>query len=269
MKSVIQKQYGGPEQRRPAEVEVPGPGSHEAPRTAGPRTAAPRAAALWAGVGYLSIFVLAIFANFVAIGSVFDPADAAGTAARLAESEQVVRLGMAAFLVIFLVDIVIAWALYALLRAVHSDVALVAAWFRLAYTVMLGVALVFLQIALLLVGSPAGAEGATDGQVLVALQAFDFTWVAGLAAFGVHLVLIGWLLVRSGFAPRLLGWLLGVAGAAYVLDTVAHIVLADYEAYSGIFLMVVAVPSIVAELGLTVWLLLVAAGRTRRPAVHA
>jgi hypothetical protein len=225
----------------------------------------PRTAARWAGLGYLSIFVLAILANFVAIGSVVDPTDAASTARNLVESEGAVRLGTLAFLVIFLVDIVIAWALHALLRGVHHDLSLVAAWFRLAYTVMLGVALVFLHLALVLVGDSAASAGATDSQVLLALQAFDFTWVAGLAAFGIHLVLVGRLLVRSATAPSLLGWLLAVAGIAYVADTAAHIVVSDYEAVAGVFLAMVAVPSVVAELGLTVWLLLVAAGRRRAP----
>jgi hypothetical protein len=231
-----------------------------------PIHATSRTAARWAGLGYLAIFVLAILANFLALGSVLDPTDAAATASQLAESAGLVRLGTIAFLAIFLIDIVIAWALHALLRGIHHDVSLVAAWFRLAYTVMLGVALVFLHLALLLVGDSAAAAGATDAQVLLALQAFDFTWVAGLAAFGVHLVLVGWLLVGSGRAPRLLGVLLMVAGVAYAADTVAHIALPDYEAVAGVFLAMVAIPSVLAELGLTIWLLLVAAGRRQPPA---
>jgi len=225
----------------------------------------PRTAARWAGLGYLAIFVLAIFANFLALGAVLDPTDATGTASRLAESQPTFRLGTLAFLVIFLLDFVIAWALYALFRPVHADLALLAAWFRLGYTVMLGVALVFLHVAVLLVGDSAAAAGATDPQVLLALQAFDFTWVAGLAAFGIHLVLVGRLLLLASNAPRLLGWLLITAGTAYTVDTVAHIALANYGTYSNVFLAIVAVPSVIAELTLTIWLLLVAAGRRRPP----
>jgi hypothetical protein len=224
-----------------------------------------RTAARWAGLGYLAIFVLAMLANSLALESVVDPSDASATAAQLAESAGLVRLGTIAFLAIFLIDIVIAWALHVLLRDVHHDGSLLAAWFRLAYTVMLGVALVFLHLALLLVGESAAAAGATDEQVLLALHAFDFTWVAGLAAFGLHLGLVGGLLVRSGRARRLLGGLLMVAGIAYVVDAVAHIALPDYEAVSGAFLVMVAVPAVVAELGLTVWLLLIAAGRRLPP----
>ena len=127
-----------------------------------PTPAAPRTAARWAGLGYLSIFVLAIFATFLAVGSVVDPGDAAATAANLADSEATVRLATVAFLAIFLVDVVIAWALHALLRGVHHYLSLVAAWFRLAYTVMLGVALVFLHLALVLVGDSLAAAGSTD-----------------------------------------------------------------------------------------------------------
>ena len=222
-----------------------------------------RTAARWAGGGYVAIFVLAIFANFLAVGRVLDPSDATATATALAEHETTFRLGVVAFLAIFLLDIAIAWALYALFRDVQRDLALVSAWFRLSYTVMLGVALVFLYVALELVGS--SDAGASDASVLLALQAFDFVWVAGLAAFGVHLVLLGRLLLISDRAPRVVGWLLAAAGTAYAVDAVAHIALADYQQYAEVFLVLVAVPSVVGELSLAVWLLLVGTGR--RPVV--
>jgi hypothetical protein len=228
-------------------------------------TTAPRTAALWAGLGYVAIFVLAVFANFLALGSVLDPGDAAATASALADGQATFRLGAVAFLLIFLIDIAVAWALFALFRGVQHDLALVSAWFRLAYTVMLGVALVFLWLGLQLVGDTAAAAGATDAQVLLALQAFDFTWVAGLAAFGVHLVLMGRLLLMTSQAPRFLGWLLVVAGTAYAVDTVAHLALADYEHYANVFLAMVAVPSVLGEMSLAVWLLLVATGRRPAP----
>lgn len=158
---------------------------------------------------------------------------------------------------------VIAWALLVLLRAVQPDLALLAAWFRLTYTVLLGASMVALFVALELVETP----GASDSSVLLALQSFDFLWVVGLSAFGVHLVLVGLLLLRATGAPRPLAWLLVLAGAAYTTDTVAHLVLSDYEAYADLMLAVVAVPSVVAELWFTVWLALVATGR--RPAPSA
>jgi len=57
-------------------------------------------------------------------------------------------------------------------------------------------------------------------------------------------------------APRALGWLLAVAGVAYVVDTVAHLVLADDAAVANVFLVLVAVPSVLGEGWLGLWLLL-------------
>lgn len=80
-------------------------------------------------------------------------------------------------------------------------------------------------------------------------------WLIGLAAFGAHLAVMGRLIVRSGVASPILGHILTVAGAAYVIDTVAHGVLSDYESVEGLFLALVVIPSVVGELWLTFWLL--------------
>ncbi|KAB7745642.1 DUF4386 family protein [Nostocoides sp. F2B08] len=218
-----------------------------------------------AGAGYIAIFVLAIFANFLAIGSVLSPGDAGATAESLAASHGTVRIGAIAFLVIFVLDIAVAWALHMLFRRVHTDLSLLSAWFRLGYSIMLGTALVFLFAALALVSDPTLADSGSDAQVLLALRAFDFTWVAGLAAFGIHLVLLGRLLQLTDGAPKALAYILMVAGTAYAVDTVAHLALADYEAWSTVFLAIVAIPSVIGEAWLAVWLLLVATGRRAVP----
>jgi hypothetical protein len=234
--------------------------------TAAPTTTstASRTAAGWAAGGYLAIFVLAIFANFLALSPVLQPGDAAGTAAALRESETSFRLGAVGFLGIFVIDVVVAWALWVLFRPVHRDLSLLSAWFRLTYTVVLGAALGFLYAALWLTGTPDALGEANDDAVLLALQIFDFTWVVGLAAFGAHLVVLGVLMLKAR-GPRWIAWLLMAAGAAYVLDTVAHIVLADYETSAGLFLALVAVPSVIGEMSFAVWLLLVATARRPAP----
>ena len=45
------------------------------------------------------------------------------------------------------------------------------------------------------------------------------------------------------------------AGTAYIIDTTAHTVLADYAEYADAFLVMVAVPSVVAEGWFGLWLL--------------
>lgn len=214
--------------------------------------------ALTAGVGYVVLFVLGIFANFFVREGLAVTGDAAQTAANIVESEGLFRLGMLSFLVVFAVDVIVAWALYVLFKKVDENVSLVTAWFRIVYTVFLGVAVIFFYQAIQLLS---GSEflsvfdaGQLEAQALLAVEAFNSTWLVGLLVFGVHLILLGWLVVKSS-APRVLGYVLMVAGLAYVADTVAHTVLADYVDYENVFLLIVAVPSVIAEGWMGLWLL--------------
>lgn len=109
---------------------------------------APRQAARIAGYGYLVIFVLAIFANFFVRERLIQPGDAAATASNIIGSQALFRLGLVTFLMVFAVDVAIAWALYVFLRQVNRDLSLLTAWFRLVYTILLGVAVIFLVLQL-------------------------------------------------------------------------------------------------------------------------
>lgn len=218
-----------------------------------------RQAAKVAGAGYLVIFVLAIFANFMVVNGLVVPGDAASTAANIAGSPGLFRGGLVSFTIVFIADVFIAWGLYIVFRPVSRDLSLLTAWFRVVYTIFLGVGLVFFFLVLRLLSGEqylsAFNAGQLDAQVMAYIDGFSYMWLIGLAAFGVHLILVGNLIFQSGHISRLLGIVLIVAGAAYILDTLAHAVLANYEAYKTIFLVIVAVPSVIGELSFTIWLL--------------
>ena len=220
----------------------------------------PRTAALIGGIGYIVLFVLAIFANFLVKEGLIIHGDAAATAQNILNSEGLFRTGMVSFLLVFLIDTPIAWALFVLLRPIHRDLSLLAAWFRIVYTIFLGVALVFYYQALLYLDGGIFASSFKTEQLhalaLMVLESFDFVWLIGLTAFGVHLILVGFLLIRSASVPRVLGWILILAGVSYIIDTSAHIILPDYSAYAGLFLALVALPSMIGEGWFGLWLLL-------------
>ncbi|WES62730.1 DUF4386 domain-containing protein [Microbacter sp. GSS18] len=218
-------------------------------------------AALWAGIGYALLFALAIVANFAVVQPVKTAGSAAASVEAIAADPGAFRFAVLAFAAIFVIDVVIAWALHVILRPAGEMRSLLAAWMRLTYTVLLGAGVAFLHLA----GQLAtGGIEASDGPGLAALllEAFDITWLVGLIAFGAHLLLIGAILLDARLAPRILAIGLMIAGAAYIADTIAHLVVADYAAIAGVMLVIVAIPSMLSELGLTVWLF-VAARRLR------
>ena len=227
-----------------------------------PPFSAHRAARI-AGVSYVLIYALAIFANFMVVEAMVVSDDAAATVANITESIGVFRLGLIAFLVVFLLDVIVSWALHMVFRRVDRDVSLVTAWFRLTYTVFLGAGLVYFFEVLQMLGNAdyvaaLGAEQ-VNAQVMMSLNSFETTWLIGLAAFGLHLVLLGSLVRRSGWVPTAMSWLLIAAGVAYVVDTTARGLLSDYESYASLFLAIVAIPSLIGEGWLGLWLL-----RTKR-----
>lgn len=241
-------------------IDRPLSAGHDASRLPDQPTGRARRYALVAGMGYVVLFALGVFANFFVREGLIVADDATTTAANIAESEALFRGGMVAFLVIFIVDVVVAWALYMLFKKANEGISLVTAWFRIVYTVFLGVAVVFFFQALqLLSRSESLAVFTTEqlnAQALVALDTFNTTWLIGLLAFGVHLVLLGALVINSRWAPRALGYVLIVAGLAYVADTVAHTLVGNYVDYETVFLVIVAVPSVIAEGWFGIWLLL-------------
>jgi len=228
-------------------------------RTTPVRTTSRRQAAKVAGLAYIGLFFLGMFANFFVLEGLIESGDATATASNLRESEGLFRAGLVGFLVIFALDVVVAWALHLVFKPLHRDLSLLAAWFRLAYTTLLGVATVFLFLALDLVTGPdyltAFDPAQLDAQAMSYLDAFAITWVIGLLLFGIHLALLGWMIVTSGTISRALGYLLLVAGAGYVIDTLGHALLGTYQDYESLFLVIVAVPAVIGELALTLWLL--------------
>ncbi len=208
-----------------------------------------------AGASYLLMFGLAIIANFLVLEGLVVAGDPLATTANIGDSPALLRAGILAFLLIVLLDITLAWALQVVFRSVNRDLSLVMAWFRLGYSVMLGVALVFLVQALTLATTVAVSADAQAAQTMQAIEAFETTWQLGLCLFAVHLVLLGVLVARSGFAPRAMGYVLAFAGLAYAVDTVAHLALPDYSTVSGLLLVLVAVPSMIGEGWLGIWLL--------------
>jgi hypothetical protein len=116
-----------------------------------------------------------------------------------------------------------------------------AAVFRIAYSAVFLVAISQLVSALSLLGDA--------DQALRAVGQFHNIWDASYTLFGVHLALIGYLVYRSGFAPRIIGVLLVAAGLGYLVDEIGAVLVSGYSLEISRF-------SFVGEAVLIFWLLI-------------
>lgn len=233
------------------------------PLTEPPATDVPRrTAALVAGAGYIAMFALAVFANFVVVEGLVVADDPAATLDALVADRGLLRLGVVAFLVTAVLDVVVAWALHVLLRAVAPDRSQLAAWLRVVYGGLLAVAVASLLRADALVAQVAVLGDGAATEVDVALTTFDLMWQVGLVFFGLHLLVVASLLVGRARAPLGLRLLLGTAGAAYAVDALLQLGMTNYASIAPVLLLVVAIPSMLGEGWFAGWLLL-RAGRER------
>jgi hypothetical protein len=188
-----------------------------------------RTAAIVAGLGLLLMAILAPIVEFNVFQSLVVQGDAKTTADNILASVGTFRIGIVSFLIVAILDIVVAWALYIFLKPVNQSLSLLAAWFRVVYSAILVVALVnLLGVLQLLTG--AGYSGLeTAPQVMLSLGAFRSGWDAGLVIFGLHLVVLGFLAFKSGYIPKWLGILLVIAGLGYMVDSLGKFLLPGYD----------------------------------------
>lgn len=218
-----------------------------------------RAWARTAGLGYLVIIVTGIFAEFFVRSSLVVPGDAAATAGNILASESLFRSGLAGEFLMLLSDVLVALALYAVFSGVNRTLALLAAFFRLVHAAIVGLNLLNTWVPLLLLsGSPYLAvfeAGQLHALALLFLEAHSYGYVIGLVFFGVHCMVLGYLVFVSGFMPRVLGVLLMGAAVGYLVDSGARTLLPTYADHEGTFTLLVFVPAFVAELSFCLWLL--------------
>jgi len=191
-----------------------------------------RKVALIAGLGLLVMAILASLVQFGVLENLIVPADPATTVENITASAGLFRAGIAAFLVVIMLDILLAWAFYILLRTVDSGLALLTAWLRLAFAAIFGYALVnLIDVAQLVSGSEGVAlqPAQLQTQVMSSIASFDNGWTGiALAIFGLHLLGLGFLLFRSAYFPRFLGILVVIAGGGYLIDSFGKILIPNY-----------------------------------------
>jgi len=188
------------------------------------------------GISYLIIFFAAIFANFFMLDALKqNPLET------IQQQNMMVRWGIMAFLITALFDVVVAWGLYKLYR--EHFLTQLSTWLRIMHSTIMGLALFALVLTL---------NEESGETIAFYVDVFNIIWLIGLFFFGGHLILLAKILSK----PKWIALFLILAGIMYMVDTTAHFVLPNYDDVAGIFMALVAVPSIFGEMAFTIWLLL-------------
>ena len=216
-----------------------------------------------AGVLYLAVALIAPIGLLYVPGRLIVSGNATATADNIRASEWLLRLGIGSELVHQVIGVFLALALYRLFKPVDEGLAKQ----LLILGALVSVPVVFANslndIAALILLSGADflavfAQPELDALAYLFLRLHSRGITVASIFWGLWLFPFGLLVIRSRFIPRVLGYLLMIAGVGYLASAFATLVLPEYAP----LVARVALPLELGELPIIFWLLIWGA-RTR------
>lgn len=149
---------------------------------------------------------------------------------------------------IVILDILVSWTLYQFFKPDNRRLSVVSLILRLVYTLLFGVAICYLF---------ANSAGVMDPvEINNNYSSFEHTWAFGLIVFGGHLFVIGLLMRLHQFIPKWLWILTLFAGVSYVVVHLLKVALPDSAEVVNTLNNILALPMMLGEMCLAVWLIL-------------
>ena len=216
-----------------------------------------RTAAKVAGIAGLFTFAIVVFGNFVLLGPLIVPRNAADTARNILAHETQFRAALVCFITYGIGVIVLATALYVILAPVNRGVALAGALFRLVFAMLWLIAPLNSLAALRLLGDTPYLKifDPDHLQALARVQiagSFDDYYV-GLPFFGLAATVCAWLWLKSKYIPRGLS-IFGVIGSAWcVFCAIVYLIFPDFNKIVNDYIF--DSPMALFELIVSIWLL--------------
>jgi hypothetical protein len=174
------------------------------------------------GLLYLSLIVIGMFSVIFIRNRLIVSLNAEATANNIRDSEFLWRIGIVLDLVMHVLDIPIMLIIYTLLKPTNRNIALLALLFNLIQTAVLVANKLNLLMPLFLLGNEDYLK-TFDVQQLhsltyISLKAHDFGFGLGLIFFGFVCLINGYLIIKSGYFPKVIGVMLQIAGVCYLIN---------------------------------------------------
>jgi len=197
-----------------------------------PHLLSPKKAALIAGFGLLGMVLTAPVAEMGLLPDLFDR-DPAVMLDNIRSAPAKLILALFCFIFTFILDVVVAWAIFNLFAPGQRAFAQVTTYFRLMYTAVAIVSLGFL-LAVYNLSQKEQYEamfGLSQLQAQVKLNygLFRYIWEVAFYFFGIHLILVGVLAWKAYFVPKFVGIALIIAGLGYLLNNLGEYLMPDVD----------------------------------------
>ena len=207
-----------------------------------------------AGFLYLLNIAAGAFTYGFVRSTTVTPGDAGTTAANILQHTLLYRLGFIAGMVPALCNVPLALIFYDLFKVVNRSFSALVVFFILVATAIESANLLNYYAPLIFLEGGANAFNPNQlhafAYMSLSLHAIGFN--VAVVFFAFYDLLIGYLIFRSRFLPRILGVLMAVAGLCYLTSSLASFLSPRFAAH---LLPYILMPSAVGELALSLWLL--------------
>ena len=208
-----------------------------------------------AGFFWLMTFLTGAFAMFVG-GRFVVSGDAVATAANILANEPSFRLGVAANLIATACYLTATLLVYDLLKPVNRNLSLLAAFFSITGCAIGALSMLFQLAPLVVLGGAQYLSVFTVEQLralaFMFFRLYEQASNIAFAFFGLHCLLVGCLILKSMFLPRIVGALMVCAGLGWLTFSFASLLSPLLARYLSPYIMA---PGILGEASLTLWLL--------------
>jgi hypothetical protein len=189
--------------------------------------------------------------------------DAAATAHNILAHELLYRSALVGDVISYLVFIPYTLILYNLFRPVSRRLALLAAVLNfVGFAIQFSIC-VFLLAPLAVLGGAQSLSAVNVAQsqalALMFLNLYGDGYAISMVLFGFSNLLVGYLIFRSTFLPRILGVLLAISGLCYQIDNFAGFLWPAFQAHLEPYILLPGV----AELLLALWLVVMGVNEQR------
>ncbi|MEU8001437.1 DUF4386 domain-containing protein [Catellatospora sp. NPDC049111] len=178
------------------------------------------------GLFYLGNAITGVLGFLVVRQQLFVAGDPDATLANLVANESLARAGVALELGMVVTQTLAAVWFHRLFRTVDSFASRGIAAFGLVNAVVGIVSAALLATAAQVAVDPVG-DAAANVQMLYLVS--DGLWGACALFFGLWLIPMGWCVLRSGWMPRALGWILVAGGVGYMVSAFLRYLMPDAQ----------------------------------------
>ncbi len=215
--------------------------------------------ALITGIAYALVFAISIIGNGFYLEKVLIKGNWLETYQNIIEYPLTFKIGISSWFLVIICDVIVAWGIFILFKSTNKEIALLTAWMRIIFASIYAIG--FLQLFELstLIHDNDYIDLFNQNQLVTetmfSMKRYESYVNLSFLFFGIHIGLLAFLTLQSNLISKSIGYTLLIASIGYLINSFGCFLSKDFANSQYMFIVLVAIPAIISELSLTIFLI--------------